>query len=278
MLLTLLALTTATTTLSDTTLRLPRGTEITIESMAQSIRLTGTTGDRVTITNGEASLDDGHLWVEGNGSGVLEVSVPAWAVTTVEATLGSVEVRDAPAELAIEAMTGNVTVTGGRGRLEIFATSGSVTITAYRGERIDVEAVTGTLEIRDAAGDLDLETVSSAIRLTRVRSASVAASTTAGAIEWEGAIPADARYRFESHSGSIGLTVPATLDARLRFSTVTGSFGTTVPAQTTGERGRGDPNAAEGGRELVATYGRGSASIEIDTFEGSVRVSPLGGA
>lgn len=276
MLLTLVALAaTPAAPTPDTTLRIPRGTALSVESMLAPVRLEGGPGDRVTVRNGTARLRGGRLEVEASGSGTLEVTVPAWAGTFVGSLSGQVDVSNAPAELEIDGMAGAVTVTGGTGRLVISAGAGSVAVSGYEGV-VEIEAIAGTVAIRDAAGSFHVETVNAGIRLERVRSASVSASSTNGSIEWLGAIPTDARYTLESHGGDIHLTVTPDLDARVRVRTFMGSFDTAIPARTSGARER-SVAPWEGEHELVATYGEGTATIEVTTFNGSVRIRPLGG-
>ena len=277
MLLSLVAgLTALTLPPRDTTVRISRGTVVIVETATTSVRLEGTSGDVVTVTNGTARLRGGRLEVESTGRGMLRVTVPQWAATSVDALTGSIEVTNAPVELELDGIAGAVGVSGGAGRLTISAAAGNVVLSDYEG-RVEVEAIAGPISVRDASGVFHLEAVNSSIRMERVRSASVEATSTNGAITWVGPVPTDARYTFESHNGDIEVAVPPGLDARLRVRTFLGSFDTAIPARTSGARER-SVAPWEGERELVATYGSGAATINISTFNGSVRVRPLGGS
>jgi DUF4097 and DUF4098 domain-containing protein YvlB len=260
----------------DTTLRLPRGTGVTIEASLEAVILRGTGGDEVTVRRGRARLQGGRLEITSDGQGRLEVTVPRWATATVEAMTGRIEVIDGPQALEIEGVAGAIAVSGGHGRLTISAAAGDVTVAGFNGERLDIEALAGRVSVTDASATVLVESVNSGVRLERIRSASVTARSTNGDIEWIGAIPTDGRYEFESHNGNILLRVPATLDARLRVSSFTGGFDTALPARTPGV-GRRDAEPHRGEREFTAIYGGGSATIDITTFNGSVQVQPLGG-
>ncbi len=282
--LTLLAVAAFVHAPGDTTIRIARGDRVTIDAGMQSVLVRGVDGDRVTTSGGELDYDKGEVTVDAmaasikgmirGGGGTLVVSVPRWASVSVTTVNGSIRVEDAPEELEAEAVNGGVTVSGGTGTMTLSSVTGQVRVRDFRGKRLEIESIAGAVEVDGATGSLAIESVNEPIVLRRVTARSVEASSTNGDINWTGAIDPAGRYRFESHNGRVALQVPAGLDARLRITTFLGDFSTSIPATTNG-RVTGTPGG-DGERTFTVTFGRGAATVEIQTFNGSIRVAPIG--
>lgn len=282
--LTLLAVAALVHAPTDTSVRIARGDRVTIDAGMQSVLVRGVDGDRVTTTGGDLDYDKGEVVIDamtasikgmirGRG-GNLVISVPRWASVSVTSINGSIRVEDAPEGLEAEAVNGGVTVSGGSGTMTLSSATGEVRVRDFRGQRLEIESIAGAVEVDGATGSLVIESVNEPIVLRRITARSVDASSTNGHIRWIGAIDPGGRYRFESHNGRVVLQVPGSLDARLRITTFLGDFSTSIPATTSG-RATGTPGE-DAERTFTVTFGRGAASVEIQTFNGSVRVEPIG--
>lgn len=274
----LLAATVALTPPADTTIRLPRGTAVEISSFDRPVRLTGVAGDRVTVRGASLELDGGTLEIDGglpgfSGRGPVTVEVPTWAMVQVETVSGEVVIVDAPAGLEVDAVDGRIVVRGGGGAMLLSGT-GPVEVTDFRGSRLTIEGLAGPIRIAGATGTLEIESVNGPVSLTRVQSRDVQVSTTNGEVLWAGPLDPAGSYRFETHNGNIALRLPVAVSARLRVETFNGAFETRIPATTTGEveRRPGPPRE----RRVTATYGRGEATVDLSSFNGTVTVRPLG--
>lgn len=272
----------ATPTQVDTTVRISRGTTVSIDGAMRGVRLRTADGDQVVIL-GAAEVDAGARrlsidagFLRGRSGTELVVTVPRWARVELEGVSGDITVEQAPAELDVESFNGRVSVTGGDGTMRISNATGSVHVRGFTGRVLDVESLSGGVTIDGATGTIHVETVNEQIVMRNVRAGSVSAESTNGSITWAGAIDPSARYHFGSHNGNVLLEVPASIDARLRISTFQGGFDTAIPGRTTGNGAGRRPDDGGAEREFTVTYGRGSADVRVETFNGSVRVRRLG--
>jgi len=262
----------------DTPVRLPRGTTVEISTFDRPVRLNGVAGDRVTVRGTGLELDGRTLEIDGgmpgrSGRGPVTIDVPTWATVRIETVSGEVVITEAPTDLQVDAVDGRIAVRGGGGEMSLSGT-GAIEVTDFRGSRLGIEGLTGSIRVAGATGSLEIESVNGQIGLERVTSRDVQVSTTNGQVSWAGPLDPAGTYRFETHNGNIVLRLPPRVSARLRVETFNGSFDTRIPAATTGaaERRPGPPRE----RRVTATYGRGEATVELSSFNGSVVVRPLG--
>ncbi len=278
---TLLAVPTHATAPVDTTLRISRGTTITVDGGMAPVTVRGTDGDNLTVQGAEVSHDgrevsiDGGMPFRGHG-GPIVVSAPRWATVSVSTINGAITIEDAPASIDAETVNGRITTDGGSGTMSLSSATGGVTVRHFAGSRLDIEAVAGRVVVDGASGSIEVQSVNDPIELRNITASSVDASSTNGSIEWTGGFNSAGRYHFESHNGIVLLTVPRSLDARLRITSFNGGFDSAIPATTTGNGAGNRHDDWPGEREITATYGRGSATVVIETFNGRVRVRGIG--
>lgn len=265
---------------SDTTLRLPRGTPVEIDAGMHAVELTTGPGDVVTIAGGTVSLGRA-LEVSGTwrtsrapSGGPLRVTVPTWARVEVSNLGGRVTVSGAPEQLEITAINGDVSVEGGTGTMSITTVNGRVVVRGFAGRRLEVEAMTGAVEIDGATGTVIANTINDNIVLRAIRSGSVEASSVNGNLRWDGTFQGDGRYRFESHNGNVTLRLPPDPDVRLQVSTVMGRFDTRIQGTITGDTRESGSGVRP--RDLTVIFGRGAARVDVETFNGNIRVVPAG--
>lgn len=267
----------------DTTIRLARGTVVRIDGAMSGVRLRTTAGDQLTINGaGNVQVTPGQVRVEagffrGRDRGPLTVIAPAWARVEIEGVSGEIVVDQAPAELDIESFDGAVTVAGGTGTMTISNAAGPVTVRGFAGRTLEVESLSGRVTIDGATGTVRVETVNEQVVLRNIRSRAVTVGSTNGGIEWSGPFESEGRYEFSSHNGGIEFRVPRSLDARFRVTTFQGGFETTIPGITTGNGARPQGTEWGGEREFTVTYGRGTAAVRVETFNGAVRVRSVAG-
>lgn len=265
---------------ADTTFRIARGATISIDGGMRSVTVRGTEGDQVTVKGAEVSHRGQKVSIDGGmpfrGGGSIVISVPRWARVDLSTLNGDVTIDEAPADVKAEVVNGNVSVTGGSGTMSLSSATGMIRVRRFAGTQLDIEAIAGNVEIDGASGSLSIESVNNPIILRNITATSVDASSTNGGVTWHGDFAASGRYHFASHNGLIELHVPRSVDARLRMTIFNGGFDTSIPATTTGlgTSRRNDDWPRE--REVTATYGRGSATVEIETFNGQIRVRALG--
>lgn len=152
-----------------------------------------------------------------------------------------------PADLSVDIKTvsGDVTGNGLQGALVVGTVSGSLRLTGVRGPSLEATSVSGDVALSEAdIGNVEAETVS-------------------GDVTYAGTIRRDGRYYFKTLSGDVELVVPGTPDATLRGSTFSGRLVSDFPT-TSGDRRRRS--------RFSATWGSGSATIDVESFSGTVRI------
>jgi len=152
-----------------------------------------------------------------------------------------------PAGLDVDLRTvsGDVIGHGLRGRLDLGTVSGDLRLTDVQGETLDASSVSGDVEMVD----MDVH--------------DVGAETVSGDVTYTGRIQREGSYDFKTLSGDVELTFPGQPDARLRGSTFSGRLVSDLPTTRDGRRHRS---------RFDATWGDGSATIDVESFSGNVRI------
>jgi hypothetical protein len=152
-----------------------------------------------------------------------------------------------PANLKLDLATvaGDVIGRGLSGEVEVRTVSGDLRLSDVRGSRFEATTVSGDIDLRD------------------IDAATVEAETVSGDVNYTGSIQRDGEYFFKTLSGDVELGVPGRPDATLRGSTFSGRLVSDFPTSQGDRRRR---------NRFSATWGSGSASIEVESFSGDVRI------
>ncbi len=147
--------------------------------------------------------------------------------------------------------------------VDVRTVSGDVTGRGLRG-RLDLGTVSGNLRLTDVQGaSLDASSVSGDVELIDVDARDVGAETVSGDVTYTGRIQREGSYDFKTLSGDVQLTLPEQPNARLRGSTFSGRLVSDLPTSRDGRRHRS---------RFEASWGDGSASIDVESFSGDVRI------
>jgi len=202
------------------------------------------TGDEIEVST---SRDRGGL----SGSIDYETSVPSWMPLRLTGTYLFVSIEGVQADIQAGTVRGDVAVRGG---------AGSVSLKSIEGD--------GSLE--GATGRIELSSVEGILSLNRITASVVEASTIDGEIVYEGAIAAQGQYRFTTHDGDVLLPIPENTGASVTVRTYDGRFDSSFPVQPSGDFTRG--------RRVTFTLGKGGAEIDIEAFDGQIRLMKAGEA
>ena len=102
------------------------------------------------------------------------------------------------------------------------------------------------------------------ILLDQIESVTVRAEAQDGDIVYSGAIAAGGEYRFYLHDGDVLLQLPADVSARVHVSTFDGEFTSDFPVRV---------ESFSAGRQFDFVLGGGSALLEIEVFDGEIRLA-----
>jgi DUF4097 and DUF4098 domain-containing protein YvlB len=280
----------------DTVVRLRSGASIEIHSAMCGIMVRVGTEERLSVTGGSIEVDGGTAEVNcaWGQSSVMNITVPPSSRLEVSSVSGSVTLNGVTERLEVNTMNGAIRLTNGGGRTTLETVAGTVTVTNYRGVSLAVDAVAGvvTMEDVEVTGRLSAESINAGVRLRGVRAQSVSASSVNASVDFAGSLRPDGNYAFESHNGSITLTLPGSTSARLRVSSVMGDFETEIqgtlvsgprqaptatPEPPRPGRGRTTPPAPPvpprlDESDFTIVYGKGEARVTVDSFNGPIRV------
>lgn len=196
----------------------------------------------------------------------VEVDVSG-SLVQVEASHGGKTVEyvlSVPADmpLEIDVVQGEVDVAGTRAGMQIQSVNGAIVVRGGGGT-IDLGSVQGSITLSEARGDIHAESVNGRIQLSGIDSGRVTAETVNGSVSYEGSIQNDGWYRFSTHNGTIDLTIPAGAGATFTASTFNGTLETGFPVTL---------REAKEGKEFSFTLGSGGARIELESFNGTMRI------
>jgi len=199
-------------------------------SVTVHYRVTAPAGTRVMLRNVA-----GQLTVQGI-QGQLSVDTVA----------GQVRVTDCGRVASVRSISGPILLSNvtSDGSIEIESVDGTVTLEQVGARRLAVESVGGTIAARQVTTDmLDLRSMG-------------------GDVVFTGALAPSGRYEFQSYSGSITLTVPASAGFTLEAGTFSGEIRPAADLALT--------PTAETRRSLRATAGDGRAHVSATTFSGAI--------
>jgi len=259
---------------TDTTLAVRQGARLDVENFGGEIVVRTWAQDRVRIQASHSSRD----WIEVSASASAvrveaesrrgmphlveyQITVPAWMPLQLSGVSTHVQVDGTRAAVRVETVEGGITVTGGTD-VTVESVEGDVSVTGARG-RVDAQSVDGNVRLTDIVGDIVADAVDGNILIQGAQSATVDASTVDGDIYYVGTIRDGGRYDLATHSGSVTISIPEGTNAAVTVATFDGDFDSSFPVQ---------PSRVERGRRFSFTIGTGSARVQLETFDGQVRL------
>jgi hypothetical protein len=271
--LTLLLALGASVQAADTTVTLNRGDRVVIEGLSGEIVVTASAGNDLEV-RGESGTTP--VEVRRTGATVLvgaegprrrrsvdaAISLPSWVELEVRGAMLDLSVTGIDGPIRVENVGGDVTVRDADGAVDVRSIRGEILVTDARGgvrassqtDDVTLVRVSGPVEVHSGDGDINLQAI---------ESASLRAETLDGDVTFSGAIEAGGTYGFYLHDGDALIELPASLSARISVSTFDGEFVSDFPVRL--ER-------FSGGREFDFVIGSGAAVLEIEVFDGEIRL------
>jgi DUF4097 and DUF4098 domain-containing protein YvlB len=243
------------------------GGSIVIKTWRQNaVRVRATHSSRVHV---EVSTDGPTVSIRSlgrRGPALVDYDIlaPAWMPIAIQGSPSSdVTIEGTQAKVSVETVEGSVRVVGGSGNVILHSVEGDITLESAKGH-IELNSVDGNIEIRDCSGDIRSETVDGDITMLGIGSGDVDANTVDGTIQYDGTIQDGGRYRLSTHSGDVTISIPEKTNATITVSTFSGSLDAGFPLTITGTT---PPR-----HRFTFTLGTGSARVELESFDGSLRL------
>jgi DUF4097 and DUF4098 domain-containing protein YvlB len=228
------------------------------------VKVTGTLGKNIEGLTFEVDGDrteievDYERYAKNTGDADLEIHVPEKSSVNVETVSAGIHVSQVKGKLELQSVSGSVEVNDEPAEVEAQSVSGSITVAVSTSE-ISVEDVSGTIEITGNIRRIEAATVSGSIDISSENTERIEAESVSGSIQYDGDLAKNGTYTFNSFSGTTQLTLPGNADADVDFESFSGSF---------------DSDFNGGGKKSGSfTIGSGGASVSVETFSGTLRIS-----
>jgi len=259
----------------DTTVVVKPGTRLDIDNFGGSIAITSWSKNAVKLEADYSSRSvvevenvEGALTVRTSGrmgpprATDYAITVPKWMAVKLSGVYTDMTVEGTENDVRATTVKGDVEVKGGKGYIALSSVQGSVKATGARGH-IELHSVNEAIEATDLDGDLTAETVNGDIVLEKVSSNDVDAATVNGDVCFGGPIGAGGHYRFATHNGDLQVVLPDSPNATISVATFSGDFESSFPVKLT---------ETKRGKRFNFTLGTGKAELELESFEGTVRL------
>jgi hypothetical protein len=258
---------------ADTVVALSRGDRVVIEGLAGEIAIAAWERDELEVRSGagsppvEVRRAGASVQIAAEGprrrrSVNATLRVPAWIDLEVRGSRLDLSVTGVDGAISVTSVSGDVSIADAGGTVDVRAMRGAILVTDARAgvrassqaDDVTLRRVTGPVEVHSGDGDIVLEVV---------ESSSVRAEAQDGDVTFSGALAPGGEYGFYLHDGDAYVQVPASVSARVSVSTFDGEFVSDFPVRV--ER-------FTSGREFDFVLGGGGAELEIEVFDGEIRL------
>ena len=179
----------------------------------------------------------------------------------------------ADVDVTIHGGSGQITVGKMRSDVLIESESGKVDVGESANGHIHVRSVTGPINVWSINnGHIEITTVSGDVTLKAVNGPHLNVNAGKGNITYDGDFAGSGTYLMMNNSGNIDVTVPGNASISLKARTINGTVENDLPLQTGGLHVNFGSAALDPKRSLVGTSNSGSASVELRSFSGKIRV------
>lgn len=259
----------------ETVFPVERGTRLNVENFRGEVVVDVWNRDEVRIV---ADVSDRHV-LDASRTGAtvrvrtrtrnggpeeadFHITAPRWMAIHVDGHQVDVEIRGTEGEVDVETVGGDVFVDGGRDLINVGSVQGEVVVRNARG-RVEALSVNEEVGLYDVEGEVYVETTNGDVTLEEIRSSRARATTVNGDIDYDGTIVDGGRYIFSTHNGDLDVTVAEGTNATVSVSTFHGEFESDFPVRLTG---------TTRDREFNFTLGSGMAKLELESFNGEIRL------
>lgn len=260
---------------TDTTVAVPRGSRLRINNSGGDVTIRGWNRSEVRVQTDRSARGGVHvdvrgqvvdLDVRGGRFGIpsmadMEVTVPVWMGLELSGLSLDISIEGVEGPVKAQTVEGNIRVRGGRESVSLSAINGSIDLQGASG-RVDLRTASDDVRASDISGELTIEAISGDVTLRNIDATLVDVQSISGDVEFEGRFAPRGTYLFSSHSGNVTLAIPEGANAAL--SVVSASGGVRSSFGATAER--------ESRRRSSYRFGNGSATIEVETFSGGLRM------
>lgn len=203
------------------------------------------------------------------------ISLPASAGIEVHSISGGVKVTNVQGAVRTDTISGDLTMSGTPMLESAKSVSGTISLTGVSSDGdLAAGTVSGNLIAKGIkVRGLDLGSISGDVTVADVTCDRLGVKLVSGNVEFRGGIMKGGRYEITSHSGDVRLILANPAGFELNANSFSGSVRSDLPLTITSQSDRRD-RRRDGGRDMShsiqATYGDGSATLNVRTFSGDI--------
>jgi hypothetical protein len=256
----------------DTTIVVRPGVSLEIENFGGAIAIKTWDRDAIKIA-ADHSLRDKIVIVRTGSAIRLKVKsrrwvpasvryrivAPRWMKLELSGVNTDISIEDSRGEVRAETVQGDITLKDTQGFASLSSVQGAVVAQGVRG-RVEASSVNQAIHLTNVVGTIFAESVNGGIMIDNVQSDSVEASTVNGPVTFEGKVADTGYYRFATHNGCIDVAMPEHSNATLSLSTFSGGIDSSFPVSLKKIQSK----------RFQTTIGKGSARIELESFQGTI--------
>jgi hypothetical protein len=256
----------------DQTVDVARGVRLSVENNAGGVVMRVWDRDAVRVTARQSARAravvrnaDNTVWVSSRGMGSVdfEITVPSWMPVKVTGQYNYIELNGMGSEVTAENVRGDIDIKGGRGFITAKSIEGNIMISGVEG-KVSAVAVNEHVTISNASGELMVDATNGNVTMTDIKATTVSVAALNGTVRFAGTLADKGRYAFTTHNGSIILQIQPNPNATFYVRSYEGTF-----RQNLNLKPQGDIRS---GRRNTFIGGTGSAQVELESFNGSLRV------
>lgn len=261
----------------DTTLAVKHGTRLEVDNFAGEIRVRAWSRDALRIEASHSRRTRVDIDRSGSvirltavgryipGSVDYQLTVPTWMPLDLHGMSAEIDVEGTRASVTAKSINGDVRIKGGGELITASSLQGEVEVSDAKG-RVEVSSTNQGVKLRRIDGDVLAESMNGMIILDKVEAKSLEASTVNGSIVFVGPMLSGGLYSLSTHNGTVLVGLADKPDVTVTVATFSGDFSSSIPLSL--DRGRR-------GKRFNFTLGSGSAKLELESFQGGVRLARL---
>ena len=265
---------------TDTTFAVKQGQRLSVENFSGAVTVKTWLRDalhleashnrrtRIDIELSDSEVRLGTAGHMGPGAADMEIVIPSWMPVQIDGVNTDIEVLGSKSEIKAQTVHGDIDVEGGGNFLSLSSVDGAVKVVGARG-RVQASSVNEGVQLSGVVGDITAESVNGDVVLLRPDSKSIEVSTINGGVLFDGLMRSGGVYTLSTHNGSIVMGLPENPDVSVSVSTFGGNFSTFLPILVSETRRH---------RPITFVLGKGGAQLELESFQGSIRLERLGAA
>jgi DUF4097 and DUF4098 domain-containing protein YvlB len=266
---------------TDTTVSVKAGTRLQLDCFSGDIQVRswGKDAVRVMANHSRRAIvtvrrEEGRLKVDAQTAHGIptsvdyQITVPVWMALELAGVSTDISVEGVKGQIKASSVNGHIGVIGGGEFIVVESVEGGVNVTGARG-RIEASSINDDVEILDSSGEISAETVEGNVLLDGVDARTVEISSVNGSLYFRGPFRSGGVYSLSTHDGDVVVGMPERPDVAVTVATFDGDFSSSMPVKLEQPRQR---------RRMNFVLGSGAARLQLEAFEGSIRLENQGAA